>query len=745
MATEIETITATPSVSTTGCVYSPTPLRQTSPTARQGGKRKNHHGGKKNKKKPGTKTQPQTGNDTENNDNLAEIVGSSWTKPAKEQKSTVEKKEHIEKANGQPGAALEPIEFVSAKAGGGAAIDRQSKMFSRLAVIEALELKLEAGCDEAVGIAGKDSLVNCWENDATEASGQETQDVANKSTFTHEDKSVSSDLEQGYAKDCFSNSPDQHKFDTGKEEVASRVWEYTTIAAGQDFDVKETVVTTAKEEDRGDTATIGLSNHDVNEDNEELEKDNTSSKAVDYDKDIVANHGAAASQGIPSTSKQDCACVTTNETIGIDAPRDTGTTVTQFFTQAEAEDAATAAAEKAEDSDSTVTPYRYTVREHVPPTTDVPPTTAEKKINAVLETSCLAPKDVEVEDHGSVVEASIMACAEAAISPKPDLPLPNKLYEIKIVTNKGIGMFATHFIPRGTRILREPPLLLLEKCHGEEIYHVPLKFQQLSPTAQASYLSLAATTNAERDPGRLEWLQILSATSIHAELDLSMDIRQRILQIFETNSFSADAGSAIVYEASRMNHSCTPNVYHNWNAALGERGELTVHAIRDILPGEEILTSYINICAYQFARQEQLNRYGFQCDCAACDMQTQFGRDSEERRRRLCVVNRKVVERCLWPGRSEMGDDGGTLDAVVEIIELLRAEGVVHMELTRHYRLAYPITAMLGNFAQACIWAEKAVELTRICTGTDYASYAQDEENLRMLVERARSDEMMGL
>ena len=52
---------------------------------------------------------------------------------------------------------------------------------------------------------------------------------------------------------------------------------------------------------------------------------------------------------------------------------------------------------------------------------------------------------------------------------------------------------------------------------------------------------------------------------------------------------------------------------------------------------------------------------------------------------------------------------------------------------------------MLGDFKQACIWAEKALELTRVCTGTDYVSYAEDEENLRMLVERVRADEVMAV
>ena len=51
-------------------------------------------------------------------------------------------------------------------------------------------------------------------------------------------------------------------------------------------------------------------------------------------------------------------------------------------------------------------------------------------------------------------------------------------------------------------------------------------------------------------------------------------------------------------------------------------------------------------------------------------------------------MNRRVVERYLCPDGSVLGgDDWGTLDAVVEIIRLLQAEGVVHMELTRQYGL----------------------------------------------------------
>ena len=56
------------------------------------------------------------------------------------------------------------------------------------------------------------------------------------------------------------------------------------------------------------------------------------------------------------------------------------------------------------------------------------------------------------------------------------------------------------------------------------------------------------------------------------------------------NCFSAGNDvSGIVLTASRMNHSCLPNVHHHFNTALGR---LTVHALRDIKSGEEIETSY---------------------------------------------------------------------------------------------------------------------------------------------------------
>lgn len=50
-----------------------------------------------------------------------------------------------------------------------------------------------------------------------------------------------------------------------------------------------------------------------------------------------------------------------------------------------------------------------------------------------------------------------------------------------------------------------------------------------------------------------------------------------------------------------MNHHCTPNVFHRFNANINR---LTIHALRDIKPGEEISTS----CENSVPLMEEISR-----------------------------------------------------------------------------------------------------------------------------------------
>ena len=65
----------------------------------------------------------------------------------------------------------------------------------------------------------------------------------------------------------------------------------------------------------------------------------------------------------------------------------------------------------------------------------------------------------------------------------------------------------------------------------------------------------------------------------------------RVMAVFATNNFLIPPSELGVFvTASRLNHSCVPNVHHSYNPTLKSA---TVYAIRDIEPNEELLTSYI--------------------------------------------------------------------------------------------------------------------------------------------------------
>jgi len=194
-----------------------------------------------------------------------------------------------------------------------------------------------------------------------------------------------------------------------------------------------------------------------------------------------------------------------------------------------------------------------------------------------------------------------------------------QIFEIKATEGKGQGVFATQDISRGTRIMSEEPLIICKKIW--DLSDVISQFEGLSPDSQRVIFELYCNRRDDRDTAR--WLKFESRP---ASLVLSVEDQVTILAIYETNCFSIRAGcSGLFATASRMNHSCLPNAHHCWNGSLNRK---TVHAVRDIKAGEEIFTTYISLCRGPEDRQSVLSRYGFACNCPACDLSTDFGKAS---------------------------------------------------------------------------------------------------------------------
>ncbi|KAG6131484.1 hypothetical protein E4U12_003651 [Claviceps purpurea] len=184
------------------------------------------------------------------------------------------------------------------------------------------------------------------------------------------------------------------------------------------------------------------------------------------------------------------------------------------------------------------------------------------------------------------------------------------MYVLQDVPGKGKGLVATRHIPRGTRILAEKALISVPKGMYSGKRDELIRQQ------------VEALTNDQRDA-------FLSMRNIHPFENLPA----QCLGIIQTNALPAQEypdTQAIFLEACRINHDCQNNAVHQWNANI-EQG--TVHALRDIQPGEEITISYVFSLKGRETRQKQLkDSFDFTCSCRLCSLPED---ESEERDRKL--------------------------------------------------------------------------------------------------------------
>lgn len=101
----------------------------------------------------------------------------------------------------------------------------------------------------------------------------------------------------------------------------------------------------------------------------------------------------------------------------------------------------------------------------------------------------------------------------------------------------------------------------------------------------------------------------------------------RILKIIDSNIMALQCNLETVgrvlflAELSFANHSCLPNAVIVFNEGLGGV-EATLRCNREILQGDEIVISYIDVLESTQSRQKHLyDQYGFHCDCVRCSSQ----------------------------------------------------------------------------------------------------------------------------
>jgi hypothetical protein len=181
------------------------------------------------------------------------------------------------------------------------------------------------------------------------------------------------------------------------------------------------------------------------------------------------------------------------------------------------------------------------------------------------------------------------------------------LIEVRNSIGKGLGIFATSDIPRGTRVIAEAALLKIDWNHGDA-RDILQAFESLPASKQSSYLKLHGFACAE--------FRSAAENETGQSWQTMPELQWRVFSIFAANAFGD-----VFLLGSRINHSCIPNIHLAYNSNLEKE---TFHSVREISAGEELTITYndgINRTKNQ--RQAELDKWGFTCTCPACETSTE--------------------------------------------------------------------------------------------------------------------------
>ncbi|RWA08362.1 hypothetical protein EKO27_g6746 [Xylaria grammica] len=313
------------------------------------------------------------------------------------------------------------------------------------------------------------------------------------------------------------------------------------------------------------------------------------------------------------------------------------------------------------------------------------------------------------------------------------------LVEVRATSSMGNGLFATHDISRGTRVIAEVPILAISNVSSleQDILErdLPAFCAALQHLPQADLQNLGHlhcnglhNTTEMRQKVR-QWYRDRGTTDANGDIlkgkklqDFAKSTAKRFA-IFLSNrvemSTNETDGSGVFPLHSRMNHSCIPNTHSAYNASIQR---LTTHAIRDIQAGEQLTTSYLEtLCQVFQQRKRMIERdWGFVCGCHACtDL------SDEPLRRRMSELGQRLLLR-RFPLTVTLGlpvarDDHEALRDAEELVALLEHLGLEGMDLRRMYRACSNYNLDLGFMQGAVQYAQKELELERCMLGTDTA------------------------
>ncbi|KAJ4362561.1 hypothetical protein N0V83_010655 [Neocucurbitaria cava] len=193
----------------------------------------------------------------------------------------------------------------------------------------------------------------------------------------------------------------------------------------------------------------------------------------------------------------------------------------------------------------------------------------------------------------------------------------------------GFGMVATQNIPKGTLILEDNPLLVVDTHILSDNWNGGTAFfnnERASITNRIRY-ALGSTDWRNKRPR----FRLLDDGSPRLVVPNPPNLRVRDVNIVDTNAWgfrnpgvNENTWLVVLGDLSRVNHSCVPNAFTTEVCTNnGQVGRMKLIATKDIEIGEEIVVEYTKEDSWLQpcnARRRTLQRgWGFQCHCNACE------------------------------------------------------------------------------------------------------------------------------
>ncbi|SJL18693.1 uncharacterized protein ARMOST_22292 [Armillaria ostoyae] len=325
-----------------------------------------------------------------------------------------------------------------------------------------------------------------------------------------------------------------------------------------------------------------------------------------------------------------------------------------------------------------------------------------------LLSRALAPQTFHFGDFkcATLLHENVKKCLPRVFSPSPTYH-DRLTFETRRAGTKGLGMFARCGIPAGSVILVEHPLIVMPRSSSATISCL---LSEVHPKERTEFMNLANSHPLE-DP-----LKAIMQTN-RLLIDLPVDDPELaahhtvFLKISRCNHrWDKLVLFVVTNHGEHTSYSCSPNAHWKWDSASFS---LTLEAVRDIGPREEITIQYIDSSVDREQRLDKLRTwYNSDCLCPSCTLPRESTIHSDFAREELSHLTELMpaVSFEKWCASEELSDDY-MIRMHQRALELRDAEGLQLFESRKHVDAIAMCYGALGDVSMFMYWTEKAMDL----------------------------------